>query len=217
MADNKQKPMGINQLKRKIKELEAKNEELRASIGYEALHGWKPNKTIENQYGWVYAWLYPLYVFLNECVDPYVRNRVMSIVTAIISQMAIYGKYGVKIPLEPKEFDSESFMKKQEKYFERNYDACEICGEKRITHQCHIIPSSDGGPYHRDNYFTLCPLHHHLFDNSRLTQDEWKILSELINTKMESAIVYFKNVREKMQQDYWEGKPTLPLHLLLKK
>ncbi len=215
MTDSKQKPMTVNQMKRRIKELEARNEELRASVGYEELKGWKPNERLEKQYGWVYTWLYPLQSYLSNA-SPINPGRVMSIVTAIISQMSIHGKYGVKIPFEPHETDTENYFAKQTKYLHRDYDPCVICGENRITHECHIIPSSDGGPYHRDNFFTLCPFHHHLFDNSRLNQDEWKILSELINTKSESAIVYFRNVREKMQQDYWEGKPTLPFHLLKK-
>ena len=47
MRVSKQKPMTINQLKRKIKELELRNEELRASVGNEALHGWQPDVRIE--------------------------------------------------------------------------------------------------------------------------------------------------------------------------
>ena len=53
MTDTKQKPSTINQLKRRIKELEARNEELRASVGYEELKGWRPNERLETQYGWV--------------------------------------------------------------------------------------------------------------------------------------------------------------------
>jgi hypothetical protein len=215
MTDTKQKPSTINQLKRRIKELEARNEELRASVGYEELKGWRPNERLETQYGWVYTWLYPLQSYLSNA-SPINPERVMSIVTAILAQMSINGKYGIKIPLEPVEYDSANYFEKQRKYIQRNYDPCVICGENRITHECHIIPRSDGGPDHRDNFFTLCPLHHHLFDNSRLNQDEWKILSELINTKMESAVIYFKQVREPMQQNYWQGKETLPLHLIKK-
>jgi len=202
MANNRQKSANINKLKRKIKELESKYEELRASVGYEELHGWKPNKRIEAQYGWVYAWLYPLNSYLNSSVSPNVRNEIMSIVTAIISQLSIHGKYGVKIPHEPKEVDSENYFAKQRKYNKLNYDPCDICGENRITHECHIIPRSEGGPLHRDNFFTLCPLHHHLFDHSRLNKTEWEILSGVINTKMQSAIVYFREVREKQQKEF---------------
>jgi hypothetical protein len=194
----------INKLKRKIKELEARNEELRASVGHEELQGYKPSQRIESQYGWVSVWLNPLYFYLVDKVSPDVRNKIMSIVTAIISQMAIHGKYGIRIPYEPKPVDVDCFVEKQNRYYERNYDTCDICGENRITHQCHIIPRSEGGPLHKDNFLTLCPLHHHLFDHGRFKKAEWKILSGVITTKMQSAIVYFREVREKQQKEFWD-------------
>jgi len=205
MASSRKKSASVGQLNRKIRELESKYEELRASVGYEELKGWKPNKRIEAQYGWVYAWLYPLNSYLNSTnqVGPNVRNEIMSIVTAIISQLSIHGKYGVKIPFEPKRVDLDSYFKKQNKYYKLNYDACEICGENRITHECHIIPRAEGGPNNKDNFVTLCPLHHHLFDHSRLNKAEWEILSRVINSKMQSAIVYFREVREKQQREFW--------------
>jgi hypothetical protein len=200
----------INILKRKIRELESKYEELRASVGYEELKGWKPNKRIEAQYGWVYAWLYPLNSYMETKIykgeteiTPDVRNEIMSITTAIISQLSIHGKYGVKIPFEPKEVDISNYFAKQNKYRELDYAPCDICGENRITHECHIIPRAEGGPLHRDNFFTLCPLHHHLFDHSRLNKTEWEILSGIINKKMQAAIVYFHEVREKQQKEFW--------------
>lgn len=207
MKVSKQKPMTINQLKRKIKELELRNEELRASVGNEALHGWKPDVRIEKQYSWIYTWLYPLSVYLDKTVDPPTRNAVMTFVTATISQMSIHGKYGVKIPNDPQEIDTETYFKKQREYIQLNYDPCDICGENRITHQCHIIPRGEGGEYHKDNFFTLCPIHHHLFDHNRLNKDEWAVLSELINTKAQSAIVYFREVREKQQIEFWDKNP----------
>lgn len=206
MTIDKQKYANINTLKRKIKELESRCEELRSSVGSEELQGWKPNKRIEAQYGWVYAWLYPLNSYLNNNsqIRPDVRNKIMSIVTAIISQLSIHGKYGVKIPFEPKDVDLSNYFEKQKKYNWLNYDACDICGENRISHECHIIPRADGGPNNRDNFVTLCPLHHHLFDHSRLNKAEWDTLSEVINTKMKSAIVYFREVREKQQREFWD-------------
>ena len=203
MRVSKQTPMTINQLKRKVKELELRNEELRASVGNEALHGWKPDTSIEEQYDWVSAWLYPLYAFLNQHVGPSTRNEVMTIATAIISQMSIHGKYGIKIPYDPQAIDMETYFKKQREYTQRNYDPCDICGENRITHQCHIVPKVEGGAYHKDNFFSLCPIHHHLFDHNRLNRDEWAVLSELINTKTQSAIVYFREVRERQQKEFW--------------
>jgi len=113
MTDTKQKPSTINQLKRRIKELEARNEELRASVGYEELKGWRPNERLETQYGWVYTWLYPLQSYLSNA-SPINPERVMSIVTAILAQMSINGKYGIKIPLEPVEYDSANYFENKE-------------------------------------------------------------------------------------------------------
>jgi len=117
MTIDKQKVANTNTLKRKIKELESRCEELRSSVGSEELQGWKPNKRIEAQYGWVYAWLYPLNSYLNNNnqISPDVRNKIMSIVTAIISQLSIHGKYGVKIPFEPKDVDLSNYFEKQKK------------------------------------------------------------------------------------------------------
>ena len=107
--------------------------------------------------------------------------------------------------------DVESFFDKQSKYFNFAYDPCDVCGENRITHQCHIIPRSEGGPNHIDNFVTLCPLHHHLFDNHRLNKAEWEILMNTIDKKMSSAVVYSKEVHEKQLVYFWQhGSNTNP-------
>jgi hypothetical protein len=192
----------INALKRQIKELESKYEKLRASLGYDELNGWKPDPRIETQYGWVHAWTYPLYTYLNANASPDVRNKAVAITKAIISQLTINAKYGISIPQEPKEVD-DSFFIKQAKYFIHEYDKCDICGEDRISHQCHIIPRAEGGAYNFENFVTLCPLHHHLFDNHRLNQEEWAVLLRVIEKKMPSAIEYSKYVREKQLNEFW--------------
>ena len=87
--------------------------------------------------------------------------------------------------------------------FYKTYDPCNICGEKRITHDCHIIPRVEGGPGHSDNFVTLCPLHHHLFDHSRLSEDEWEVLTKVIDGKMEAARVYAKEVRIPILKAFW--------------
>jgi len=203
----------IRDLKRKIKELETQYEELRASVGYLELRGWKPDPRIEMQYGWVHSWLTPLYNYMNHVahVDPYVRNKIVSIVKAVIAQLVISGKYGIDFPHEPKE-GSIDLIEKQIKSYELNFDPCVICGENRITHYCHIIPRSEGGPNHVDNFVILCPLHHHLFDNNRLNEDEWQVLMKVLETKMPSAVFYVKEVREKQLQRFWTNpKPVYPL------
>ena len=148
-----------------------------------------------------------------------VRNQIMNIVTAIIAQLVVIGKYGVKLPFDPREvdqgainsgvvepeaFDIDQYLEDPDSIYIRHYDPCEICGEKRITHICHIVPRTYGGALHRDNFVILCPLHHHLFDHSRLNEDEWAILSNIINIKMDAAKIYANEVRLPMLKRFWK-------------
>jgi hypothetical protein len=151
----------LAECRRALNEAQAFNERLRSLIGYEELKGWQPQQRIERQYGWVYAWLYPLDSFLNQRLSspltPDVRNEVHDIVVAIIAQMAVQGKYGVKLPYDPRPVDIEQFLRNQDHTFQRSYEPCVICGENRVTHACHILPRADGGPFHKldigENHF----------------------------------------------------------------
>jgi hypothetical protein len=198
----------LSACKRKLKESLEFNERLRSSVGYEELEGWKPQRRIEQQYGWVFAWLYPLSCYMNQNLNkpltPEIRNKVHNIVTAIIAQLAINGKYGVKLPHDPREVDMEQYSAKQKNILQKTYEPCAICGENRITHECHIIPRSEGGPLHRDNFLMLCPLHHHLFDHNRLTANEWEILKDSFHDKMDAAIFYANQVRLPMLRKFWD-------------
>ena len=51
--------------KRQLKDALAFNERLRSAVGYDELKGWHPKERIEKQYGWVFAWLYPLSSYMN--------------------------------------------------------------------------------------------------------------------------------------------------------
>jgi len=198
----------LSACKRKLKETLEFNERLRSSVGYEELKGWQPQKRIEKQYGWVYAWLYPLSSYMNQNINkhltPDIRNKIHNIVTAIIAQLAINGKYGIKFPHDPREVDMAQFSAKQKNIFRKSYEPCAICGETRISHECHIIPRSEGGPLHRDNFVMLCPLHHHLFDHARLSKSEWDVLVESLNDKMDSAVLYAHQVRLPMLREFWK-------------
>lgn len=197
----------LRECKRKLKDQTAFNESLRSFIGYEELKGWQPNQQIEKQYGWVYAWLYPLRVYIaSNIVPPLPQDfprKIEEIVTAIIAQLVVLGRYGVKLPYDPRPYDTEMFFAKQNSSLYNVYKQCEICGEDRITHFCHIIPRVEGGPDHKDNYLWLCPLHHHLFDNARLTKNEWEAVEKAIIGKMDAAIIYSHEVRLPMLQSWW--------------
>ena len=194
--------------RRELEEAKAANERLQALLGHCCLDGWHPQEVVERQYGWVHAWMFPLYSYLNEnlgaVLTPETRNRAIDICRAIIAQLVVEGKYGVKLPFDPREVDIAAFVQKQRRTLEKRYEPCVICGEDRITHECHIIPRSEGGPLHRDNMVILCPLHHHLFDQHRLLPDEWKKLIRIIEReKMDAAVVYAREVRLPQLRQFW--------------
>lgn len=63
------------------------------------------------------------------------------------------------------------------------YKKCCICGFDRIVELAHIIPASKGGPLSIENTLPLCPNHHHLFDNRKLTESELLIVTKKIQEK----------------------------------
>jgi len=55
---------------------------------------------------------------------------------------------------------------------EKDNSYCEICGFDRFIEMAHIIPSSEGGTYHKNNICMLCPNHHRLLDHGGISSDE---------------------------------------------
>lgn len=87
------------------------NKRFRLLIGETAVdsileHGWEPRKEVIRMYGWVFAWLYPLNSlmnsYLNEPLTLNMRNQIQYTVSAIFSLIAVEGKYGVKLPHDPR-------------------------------------------------------------------------------------------------------------------
>lgn len=115
----------------------------------------------------------------------------------------MFSNKGIVAQHEVQSVDVGHFVARQQKSLLRSYPPCVICGENRITHECHILPAADGGLYHRDNLVILCPLHHHLFDHHRLTESEWQLLQQHLETKMESASLYAMHVRFVALQRWW--------------
>jgi 5-methylcytosine-specific restriction endonuclease McrA len=68
------------------------------------------------------------------------------------------------------------------KRFKKTHKCCEICQFDRIIEAAHIIPVAKGGENKEENLLALCPNHHHLFDNNKLTLDEAiKLKEKVIN------------------------------------
>ena len=138
--------------------------------------------------------------FNNDIVG--VRNKVVALLDSWIGAKKLETKFGIKIPLSATPPSIKDFLEKQARSSNRAYRACEICGESRITHYCHIIPHSDGGPNADENYLYLCPVHHHLFDHNRLSKEEWSKID--FSKKLVPAQEYAQKVRLAMLEKYWE-------------
>ena len=66
-----------------------------------------------------------------------------------------------------------------------NPNGCEICGELRTLDLAHII-ARNGSPVRwydraeKDNLLTLCPTHHRLFDENKLSEGEYAKIAEKV-------------------------------------
>lgn len=134
----------------------------------------------------------------NDLVN--VRNQTVALLDSWIRAKK-FEKFGIKIPLEATPPSVLTFLKKNAQSRARKYHPCEICGEARISHYCHIIPRSDGGPSDLSNYIYLCPLHHHLFDDNRLSKKEWDCIK--FSEKSDAARQYTIKIRLPRQENYW--------------
>jgi hypothetical protein len=194
----------LSESNNKVTELEALYERLCYAVGYDKLaDSW--NKDFQN--GWVNSWLFPLYEFFEshkgETINANLRNQALDIAQAIIAQLVVLGKYGIQLPHDVRTFDWQTSNAKKQSQFLKIYPPCAICGENRITDECHIIPRAHGGVNHADNFLSLCPLHHHLFDQARFTKSEWEKLELALDGKMEAAVIYTQTVRLRSMQFFW--------------
>lgn len=73
-----------------------------------------------------------------------------------------------------KKNNREKYLQSQKHVWRRNVSqfGCSICGFKRALDKCHIKWRKDGGKVSKDNIVILCPNHHRLFDQNKLTEEE---------------------------------------------
>jgi predicted restriction endonuclease len=65
-------------------------------------------------------------------------------------------------------------------YKERFGSVCEICGESRAFDICHIIPVNQNGETVEWNILILCPTHHRLFDQRKLSDTEYNKVADKV-------------------------------------
>lgn len=83
----------------------------------------------------------------------------------------------------------------------RYSESCQICGEKRITNQCHVVPRMRGGPGDEGNILILCPTHHFLFDHARLGPEEFQTID--FSNLSPVAREYYYRVHLKRHKMWW--------------
>jgi len=138
----------------------------------------------------------------NDIVN--LRNNIVALFDSWIGTKKIEKEFGIKIPLASTPPSIESFLERQIRSYHNKYRPCDICGEDRITHFCHIIPRSKGGVNDEKNYLYLCPLHHHLFDHHRLNKNEWDKID--FSKKMVGSREYADKVILPILKKFWENK-----------
>lgn len=131
-------------------------------------------------------------VLNNLLVD--LRNEITTIVDEIYQQLAIQVKHDISIPSSRRKPILFAEPPKQ--------TPCQVCGETRVTNKSHLIPRELGGSDSDDNVIMLCANHHYLFDQVRLTEEEFSKID--VSDKAADSIQYFKNIHLGRHRMYWK-------------
>jgi hypothetical protein len=130
---------------------------------------------------------------INNLIVVDLRNEINSLVDEIYQQLSVELKENITIApmrrktLEPAN-DSEQFQ-------------CMICGERRVTNACHIIPREHSGSNFASNIIYLCPNHHFLFDQAKLSENEFARIDA--SDKAPDSIEFFQRVHKVRHEMYW--------------
>lgn len=132
------------------------------------------------------------YKIHNKLVD--IRNQCSDFINDSLAEITALIKHKADVQINSKR--SKIFPIKE-------YNKpCQICGEKRITNLCHIIPRAEGGADDARNILLLCPTHHFLFDHARLTKSEFNKIS--MSQMLDETKAYFISVHQKRHELRWK-------------
>ncbi len=99
-----------------------------------------------------------------------------------------------KISREKRLVNHERTLKKEQDYRDKNREKCRywfsncwrvkaksrlscmVCGFTKALDFCHLKWRKDGGKLSKKNVTILCPNHHRLFDQNRLTDEELRLI-----------------------------------------
>lgn len=138
--------------------------------------------------------LFSDYRINNLIVD--LRNELIGVIDEIYQRLKVEIKQGVVISPSKRKV---KFKPRSEILSGRR---CEICKEDRTVDACHIIPREEGGSNAEENYLFLCPTHHYLFDESKLSKEKFNKIS--VTNKDSDSVEYFQKVRKKKHEVYWK-------------
>lgn len=128
------------------------------------------------------------------------KEKIKALFISWVASKRLEEKFGIKIP--PHFIPLRKKQAFPEMPIKFSFRPCDICGEDRITHHCHILPRADGGPDDEKNYLYLCPTHHALFDSGKLDKKELKNID--ISKKMQAAQKYFRQFILRRHKYWWQ-------------
>ena len=127
----------------------------------------------------------------NKLVD--LRNGCVEFIRASLTEIVAFFEH--KAAIEPAEKSSKQFPRRG---FQ---DPCRICGERRISNLCHVIPRRAGGSDDSGNLIMLCPTHHFLLDHARLSRTEFQAIDA--SGLSDRAKAYLEGVHRKRHELRW--------------
>lgn len=129
----------------------------------------------------------------------HLRNETCMIFDEIYSDICLHLK-NIKVRASKRQYKSPEIYLGLQSKLERK---CQICGETRALNRCHIIPREAGGGNFDENMLILCPTHHFLFDQNKLSKEEFEKI--IIDGKAQDSIAYFNTERRTAHERFWRN------------
>jgi hypothetical protein len=134
----------------------------------------------------------------NLFVD--LRNEICSLIDQIYQEVKVMLTHEVKITPSSR---TRTFRVKDGICPSKG---CQVCGENRAINFCHIIAREEGGADSDENLIPLCPNHHYLFDEGRLSKVEFDKID--LKGKASDAIEYFQKIHKRKHEMFWRYRTS---------
>ena len=175
---------------------------------------WPPTEAQERLAGWLFPWVYPVQCLLKEIATSpnpaeVAEKKLMPCVSALICQLAVEGRHGVRLPWDPT--DPEGWTATSgmlNRLLPGLMVPCAVCAESRVGDVHLIIPASDGGSEYGENLIALCPTHAQLFERDQLSAEEWEALRHQLDGRPAQVRVYADQVRLPRLAAAWQTEAS---------